>query len=60
MVMNMWAWIKKLFTRKRHSVRDIGLKQYDDTQPKRETTQSTLVLEEQGQRSLEDWGVWKE
>ncbi len=61
----MFRWLRKLFKRRRHTIRDphssnvVVMKKYDDTKVKKESVQSTLPIEDAGQSSLERWGVWE-
>tara|TARA_Y100000361_G_C11135326_1_gene331536 strand:+ start:557 stop:748 length:192 start_codon:yes stop_codon:yes gene_type:complete len=62
----MLRWLRKLFRRRRHTIRDphssnvVVLKRFDDTKPpKKDSIQTTLPVEDAGQSSLERWGAWE-
>jgi hypothetical protein len=55
--------LKWIFTRKQRTISDpeSQVQRWDRTPPApKESTQSTLPMVEEHQRSLEEWGVWKE
>lgn len=50
----MFNWFWGLFKKKDDS--QIEMERWDTTSPTKETVQDTLPLQDQGQRSLEEWG----